>query len=104
MPPSVVFTALATPADFSLPSPLPVHFLPGAAGQSVEAAVFRYLVKLSVVPDSSERKNTLMACAGRVTPLLMAMIAGSFHLVIRPLKILAVTAGVRTSLSTPLRL
>src|SRR5450759_2129552 len=104
MPPSVAFTALATPADFSLPSPLPVHFLPGAAGQSVGAAAFRYLVKLSVVPDSSERKKTLMAVAGRVTPLLMAAMAGSFHAVMRPLKILAVTAGVRISLSTPFTL
>src|SRR5665648_656765 len=104
MPPSVAFTALATPADFSLPSPLPVHLLPDSAVQSVGAAALRYLVKLSVVPDSSERKKTLMSCAGGVTPGLMAAIAGSFHLVMAPLKILAVTAGVRISFSTPLRL
>src|SRR5665647_1945128 len=104
MPPSVDFTALATPADFSLPSPLPVHFLPEAAGQSAAAAACRYLVKLSVVPDSSERKKTLMASDGRVTPGLIAAIAGSFQVVMTPLKILAVTAGVRISLSTPLTL
>src|SRR5450631_3172149 len=104
MPPSVALTALATPADFSLPSPLPVHFLAGFAVQSVGAAAARYLVKFSVVPDSSERKNTLTAVSGRVTPGLTAAIAGSFHLVMTPLTILAVTAGVRISLSTPLTL
>ena len=61
-------------------------------------------MKFSVVPDSSERKKTLMAGAGRVTPLLIAAMAGSFQVVILPLKILAATAGVRTSLSTPLTL
>src|SRR5665647_833662 len=104
MPPSVDFTALATPADFSLPSPLPDHFLAGVAAQSAAAAACRYLVKFSVVPDSSERKKTLMASVGRVTPGLIAAIAGSFHLVMAPLKILAVTAGVRISLATPLTL
>src|SRR5665648_666600 len=104
MPPSVAFTALATPADFSLPSPLPVHFLPEGAVQSLGAAALRYLVKLSVVPDWSERKKTLMAWSGSLTPGLMAAIAGSFQVVMTPLKILAVTAGVRISLSTPLRL
>src|SRR5690348_10090664 len=104
MPPSVDFTALATPADFSLPSPLPVHFLPGSAVQALGAAAPRYLVKFSVVPDSSERKNTLIGSAGSVTPELMAAIALSSQLVILPLKILAVTSGVRTSLSSPLTL
>src|SRR5664280_1857505 len=104
MPPSVDFTALETPALACLPSPLPVHFLPVAAGQSLGAEPFRYLVKLSVVPDSSERKKTLMALSGRVTPGLTAAIAGSFHLVMTPLKILAVKAGVKISLPTPWRL
>src|SRR5450631_3592585 len=104
MPPSVDLTALETPALACLPSPLPVHFLPGAAVQSVGAAAARYLVKFSVVPDSSERKKTLMAVAGRVTPGLMAAIAGSFQVVMTPLKILAVTAGVKISLSTPVTL
>ncbi len=34
-------TALETPADFSLPSPLPVHFLAGAAVHAVGAAALR---------------------------------------------------------------
>src|SRR6476659_3079216 len=101
MPPSVDFTALATPADFSLPSPLPVHFLPGAVVHTFGAAAARYLVKFSVVPDSSERKKTLIAVEGSLTPGLIAAMAGSFHLVIWPRKILAVTSGVRMSLSTP---
>src|SRR5674476_459223 len=104
MPPSVDFTALETPAFACLPSPLPVHFLPVSWGQLLGAEPFRYLVKLSVVPDSSERKKTLMASAGRVTPGLIAAIAGSFQVVMAPLKILAVTAGVRISLATPLTL
>jgi len=93
MPPSVALTALETPELACLPSPLPVHVLPEGAVHSVGAAAARYLVKFSVVPDESERKKTLMAVAGRVTPGLMAAIAGSFHLVMTPLKILADTAG-----------
>src|SRR6478752_2565101 len=104
MPPSVDFTALATPADFSLPSPLPVHFLPGAAVHTFGAAAARYLVKFSVVPDSAERKETLLAVAGSVTPGLTLAMAGSFHVVIWPRKILAGTSGVRMSLSTPFSL
>ena len=61
-------------------------------------------MKFSVVPDSSERKKTLIAVAGSVTPGLSLAIAGSFQVVILPLKILAMTSGVRTSLSTPLTL
>src|SRR5690348_2134346 len=104
MPPSVDFTAFATPSDLGLPSPLPVQVLPGSAVQSLGAAALRYLVKFSVVPDSSERKKTLTGSFGRVTPGLTAAIALSFQEVILPLKICAATDGVRTSLSTPLTL
>src|SRR6476661_4374052 len=93
MPPSVDLTAAATPADFSLPSPLPVHFLPGVAVHAMGAAAPRYLVKFSVVPDSSERKNTLIGSAGSVTPELMAAIALSSQLVILPLKAMAMGPG-----------
>ena len=61
-------------------------------------------MKLSVVPDSSERKKTLMGSDGSVTPGLILAMAGSFQLVMTPLKILAATSGVRISLSTPLTL
>src|SRR5689334_21979373 len=104
MPPSVDCTALATPADFSLPSPLPVHFLPGSAVQAEGAAALRYLVKFSVVPDSSERKNTLIGSLGSVTPELSLAMDVSFQVVTLPLKMFAATSGVRTSLSTPLTL
>src|SRR6476619_4289326 len=101
MPPSVDFTPSATPADFSLPSPLPLHTLAGSAVHLSGAAPLRYLVKFSVVPDSSERKKTLIAVDGSVTPGLIAAMAGSFQVVILPLKMSAATAGVRISLSTP---
>src|SRR3954471_13421506 len=104
MPTSVALTAPATPAVFSLPSPLPVHFLAGSAVQTLGAAPLRYLVKFSVVPDSSLRKNTLIAVLGSVTPGLTLAIAGSLQVVIWPRKILAMTSGVRISLSTPLSL
>src|SRR5689334_25398292 len=104
MPPSVDLTAAATPADFSLPSPLPVHFLAGAAVQAVGAAALRYLVKFSVVPDSSERKNTLIGSLGSVTPALSLAIDVSFQVVTLPLKMLAMTSGESTSLLTPLTL
>src|SRR5690348_302781 len=104
MPPSVDFTAFATPSDFGLPSPLPVQVLPGSAVHSLGAAALRYLVKFSVVPDSSERKNTLIGSLGRVVPGLAAAMALSFQVVILPLKMPAVTSGVRTSLSRPLTL
>src|SRR6476659_7085137 len=104
MPPSVDFTAPATPSDFCLPSPLPVQALPGSAVQAIGAAALRYLVKFSVVPDSSERKKTLIGSLGRVTPELSLAIDASFHVVTLPVKMLAATSGVRTSLPTPLTL
>src|SRR6478736_2351433 len=77
MPPSVDFTPSATPADFSLPSPLPLQTLAGSAVQFSGAAALRYLVKFSVVPDSSERKKTLIAVDGRVAPGLIAATAST---------------------------
>src|SRR6476469_500510 len=104
MPPSVFLTLSATPAEPSRPSPMPVHFLDGSVVQAVGAAVFRYFSKFSVVPDSPVRKKTLIAVAGSAVPLLIVAMAGSFHMVILPLKMLAMTSGVSTSLSTPLTL
>src|SRR3954470_21175195 len=102
MPPSVDFTPLETPADFSRPSPtVPAHFLAGAAFHADGAAPARYFSKFSVVPDSSDRKNTLMAVLGRFAPEFSLAIAGSFQVLILPTKMLAMTSGVRTSLSTP---
>jgi hypothetical protein len=46
--------------------------------------VSRYVVKAFVVPEPSERWTTRMSLSGRVAPLLLAAIAGSFHFLIVP--------------------
>src|SRR6266496_168684 len=100
----VLFTPSATPADFSLPAPVPVHFLAGLPVQAPPPAAARYLVKFSVVPDSSERKNTEIGADGSVTPAFSLAIAGSFQVLMAPWKILAAVGPSRTSLATPSRL
>src|SRR5919199_2270285 len=105
MPPTVLLMPCATPADFAAPWPVvPAHFFEGFAVKSWGAAPARYFSKFSVVPDSSERKKTLMSWAGSETPEFDFAMAGSFHLVILPWKICATSCGVSTSLSTPCRL
>ena len=54
-------------------------------------------MKLSVVPESSERWIVEIARSGSLTPLFAAAIAGSYHLVILPPKMPDSSAGVRTS-------
>ena len=61
-------------------------------------------MKLSVVPDESERCTVAIANDGRVTPGLADAMAASFQLVILPPKMPTSTAGVRISLLTPERL
>ena len=85
MAPSVATTDLAISEEPFLPSPEPFHALAGVSVQTSGAVAWRYFARFSVVPDSSERKNTLMSVAGSVTPEFVAAIAGSFHLVIAPL-------------------
>ena len=58
----------------------------------------------SVVPDSSERKNTVMFSAGSCAPEFSWAIFGSFQVLMVPLKISASTWAFTTSLSTPSRL
>src|SRR3954447_9577206 len=104
MPPSEAFTAVATPLEPCAPLPTPpLNFLPAPLVQSAFAAAPRYFWKLSVVPDSSARETTWIGLSGRfrLSLPLTALMAGSFHLVMPPLKILAVTDGVSVSLSTP---
>src|SRR3954447_26140907 len=102
MPPAVLLMPWATPADLAAPWPvLPAHVFEGLVVKSCGAAPARYFSKFSVVPDSSERKNTLMSWAGSEAPEFTLAIAASFHLVIFPWKICATSCGVRTSLSTP---
>src|SRR4030095_6021321 len=84
MAPSVCLMIWATPVFFSAPwvpdgqatvSPLPSFQVDGAAA-------VRYLVKLLVVPEPSERWATVIDLSGRLAPWLSLAIAGSFHLVI----------------------
>ena len=56
--------ASATPEDLFLPSPVPVHALAGSSFQAPLPALERNFVVFSVVPDSSERKNTVMFALG----------------------------------------
>ena len=58
-----------------------------------------------MVPEESERWAMVIAVLGRVTPGLSAAIAGSFHFVILPWKMLAMTGADSCSgLLTPDRL
>ncbi len=58
-------------------------------------------MKFWVVPESDERCTGVIEVLGSDTPALMAAIAGSFHLLILPVKICAATDGVRFSLLSP---
>ena len=102
MAPGVACTACATPADFCAPSPAPPwNSLPSPLVHEPPEAASRYFWKLSVVPEESERKIGVMAVSGRVLPSLSAAMAGSFHLVSWPWKILASVSPLSTSPSTP---
>src|SRR6478609_11531682 len=102
MEPSVLLTCLDTP---SLPCaatpPGAAQALAGSKVHALGAAALRYLVKFSVVPESSARCTAWIARAGRVTPEFSAAMAGSFQVLMVPLKIPANTAGVNVRLSTP---
>ena len=54
-----------------------------------------------VVPDPSERRATVMVWSGSFRPGLSAAIAGSFHLVIFPRKMLASVSGEKRRPVTP---
>ncbi len=61
--------------------------------------------KFAVVPEESERRAMVIAVLGSLTPELSDAIAGSFHFVILPWKMFAMTVGVSCSgLVTPDRL
>src|SRR5580765_1400744 len=103
MPPGVFFTLVATSAEPATPDPaLPGHGLSTTSlPQSPGSLNDRYFSKFLFVPDGSLRKKTLMADDGRFTPWLMPAIAGSFHFVILPRKILVRTCGVSVRSVTP---
>ena len=59
-------------------------------------------MKFFVVPDSSERWQTVIDVPGRLAPLLSFAIAGSFHFLILPRKMSAIVApSSLRPLSTP---
>lgn len=95
-------TACATPAEPFAPSPTPpVKSEPAPEVHAPFDAVSRYCWKLSVVPDESERTIGVMFASGSSAPSLRAAMAGSFHVVIEPLKIFAAVSAFSTSSSTP---
>src|SRR5689334_4093088 len=105
MVPSVPLTLLATPSDLAAPTPPGAfHAFEFSKVQSDPAVFDRYLVKLSVVPDSSERCTAWIAADGSLASGLSAVIAGSSHLVTVPAKIFARVAGLNWRLSAPLTL
>ena len=61
-------------------------------------------MKLSVVPESSARCTGVIAVSGSVASGLSPAMAGSFQVVIAPVKMPAMVAGDRFSSSTPSRL
>src|ERR1043166_3603802 len=102
MAPEVCFTCWATPADCGADwPPLACQALPPEYFQLFGVVAIRYLVKLSVVPDSSERWNAWILRSGSFASGFSFLIAASFQLVILPLKILAIVGASRTRLSTP---
>ncbi|SHT81239.1 Uncharacterised protein [Mycobacteroides abscessus subsp. abscessus] len=105
MAPGVFLMAAEVPSLPLAPSPTPpLNALPAPLAQAPSEAPLRYFWKLSVVPDSSLRNTTWIGSAGSEAPGLRAASAGSFHVVIAPLKILAAVGPSRTSASTPARL
>src|SRR5205085_12588709 len=101
-PPVAPLTAFATPLLFGLPVPtgncvslaLPsVHW--------VGAAATRYDVKTAVVPDGSERVNTLTLVLGNETPGVSALTSDASHVFTLPLKMSAMVGADNCRLSMP---
>ena len=94
----VLLTPSATPADFSLPSPVPVQSFPGSFFQAPAPAALQELGEVlgGAGLVGAEEHGDLVA--GRVAPEFSLAIAGSFQVVIVPLKIFASTSGVEHQL------
>src|ERR1035437_1493511 len=106
MAPGVDLTICATPG---LPLParavaghLMVELLPSVHTVGTES--MRNKEKFWVVPEESERPAMVIGVLGRLTPELIALIAGSFHVLILPWKMSAMTVGVSLRFVTPDRL
>src|SRR5215211_3890574 len=97
----VLVTPSATPDDLFLPSPVPVQVLDGSSFQAPLPALDKNLVVFSVVPDSSERKNTVIFSPGSSTSEFSLAIFSSSKVLMLPLKIPARTSAFSTRLSTP---
>ena len=102
MVPTPSLTAEMTPEVPLAASPFWYGQAPsGSASHTSPAALPRYVVKLSVVPESSDLCTGVMTRSGSVASGLSAVIIGSDQLVMSPLKMAASTAGVRLRDSTP---
>src|SRR5256714_13877812 len=78
--PSALFSEPATPSlPFSASPPGAFQVLSCPKVQSPAAEAVRYLVKLSVVPELSERCTVRILGAGSVAPGVSAAIAGPFQ-------------------------
>src|SRR6201995_4731999 len=92
MAPWVCLTAAATP-EF-LAAPVPVGHLTSLSEPIEDFQLGltsdRKVVKPAVVPEESERCTTVMAVLGSFNPGLSLVIAGSFQVLILPLKMSAV--------------
>src|ERR1700746_194504 len=85
-----LLTAWVTPSLLFLPSPTPpLKVLPASLPYALSDAAIRYFWKLSVVPDSSLRKITMISSDGSCLPGLRSAISGAFQFLTVPLKILA---------------
>src|SRR3954470_2478780 len=105
MPPLAPFTAAATPALFGLAAPTgDCRSLALPSVQSVGAAALRNDVKTAVVPDGSERVNTLTDVLGSETPGLSFLTAASSQFLTLPEKICAIVAADSCRELTPDRL
>src|SRR5437879_579277 len=105
MEPLVCLTWAATPEDCAAAwPPLACQALPPEYGQSLFAVAIRYLVKLSVLPDSSERWNAWIFRCGSFADGFSFLIAASSQYWILLLKIWARVGASRTRLDTPERL
>src|SRR5256714_9497912 len=104
MAPSVLPSAEAIPSEpFSASPPGPFQVLSLPKVQSALADFARYLVKLSVVPELSDRCTDRILVLGSVTPGLSPAMAASFQVVALPAKIFARVAGLSWRVVTPLR-
>src|SRR4051812_5749753 len=105
MAPSESLMSCATPVFFSAPWVLPGHSTVSPAPSfQLSAAASRYLVKLLVVPEPSDRWTTVMSVDGRSASGLSVLTAASSHLVMSPWKIPASVVGLSLRSSTPERL